>query len=57
MKLLREAVSKGFSDLQQLDKDKGFDPLHQRDDFRKLVAELEGQEKEKKESPVPPKSS
>jgi eukaryotic-like serine/threonine-protein kinase len=49
MKLLHAAVSKGFSDLQQLDKDKGFDPLHQRDDFRKLVAELEAQEK--KESP------
>jgi serine/threonine protein kinase/tetratricopeptide (TPR) repeat protein len=41
MKLLREAVTKGFKDLAHIKKDADLDPLRQRGDFQKLVAELE----------------
>jgi eukaryotic-like serine/threonine-protein kinase len=41
MKLLRAAVSKGFKNVAHLKKDTDLDPLRQRDDFQKLVAELE----------------
>jgi serine/threonine protein kinase len=42
MKLLREAVSKGFKDVKQMKKDTDLNPLRQREDFQKLVAQLEG---------------
>jgi hypothetical protein len=42
MKLLRAAVSKGYRDVAHVKKDSALDPLRQRDDFQKLVAELEG---------------
>ena len=42
MRLLRDAVSKGYKDVAHLKKDTDLDYLRQRDDFRKLVAELEG---------------
>jgi serine/threonine protein kinase len=42
MKLLREAVSKGYSDVVHMKKDTDLDPLREREDFQKLVAELEG---------------
>src|SRR5262249_9112834 len=45
MKLLRDAVSKGYKDVAHLKKDTGLEPLRQRDDFQKLVAELEGKGK------------
>jgi serine/threonine protein kinase len=45
MKLLGDAVSKGFTDVAHLKRDTSLDPLRQRDDFRKLVAELEGKGK------------
>ena len=45
MKLLRDAVSKGYKDVAHMKKDADIDPLRQRDDFRKLIAELEGKEK------------
>jgi serine/threonine protein kinase len=41
MKLLRDAVSKGFKDVVHMKKDTDLNPLHQREDFQKLVAELE----------------
>jgi tetratricopeptide (TPR) repeat protein len=41
MKLLREAVSKGFKDSAHMKKDADLDPLRQRGDFQKLVVELE----------------
>jgi hypothetical protein len=41
MKLLRDAVSKGYKDVAHVKKDTDLDPLRQRDDFRELVAELE----------------
>jgi serine/threonine protein kinase len=41
MKLLREAVSKGYQDVPHMKKDTDLDPLRQREDFKKLLAELE----------------
>src|SRR5262249_17989642 len=41
--LLRQAVQKGYKDLEQLKKDKDFDAVRSRDDFQKLLAEREGQ--------------
>jgi tetratricopeptide (TPR) repeat protein len=45
MKLLRDAVSKGYKDVARMQKDTALDPLRQREDFQKLVAELEGKGK------------
>jgi hypothetical protein len=42
MKALREAVSKGYKDVRNMKTDTDLNPLRQREDFRKLVAELEG---------------
>jgi serine/threonine protein kinase/tetratricopeptide (TPR) repeat protein len=39
--LLRQAVQAGFKDVAQMKKDSNLDPLRQRDDFRKLMAELD----------------
>jgi serine/threonine protein kinase/tetratricopeptide (TPR) repeat protein len=41
MRLLRDAVSKGYKDVAHMKKDTDLDPLRQREDFQKLVAELE----------------
>ena len=45
MKLLRDAVSKGYKDVAHMKKDTDLDPLRPRDDFQKLIAELEGKGK------------
>jgi serine/threonine protein kinase/tetratricopeptide (TPR) repeat protein len=45
MKLLREAVSKGFKDVAHLKKDPDLDPLRQREDFKMVVADSEGKRK------------
>jgi serine/threonine protein kinase len=42
MKLLRDALSKGFKDVAHMNRDTDLDPLRQRGDFQKLVAELNG---------------
>jgi hypothetical protein len=42
LRLLREAVSKGYKDVAHMKRDTDLDPLHQREDFKKLIAELEG---------------
>src|SRR5262249_28877191 len=42
MKLLRDAVSKGYKDVPHMEKDTDLDPLRQRNDFQKLVAALVG---------------
>jgi hypothetical protein len=44
--MLRTAVTKGYRDVAHIKKDKDLNPLRQRDDFQKLVAEL-GNEQEK----------
>jgi hypothetical protein len=41
MELLRKAVAAGYQDLYDLRTDPGLDPLRQRVDFQKLLAELE----------------
>jgi tetratricopeptide (TPR) repeat protein len=46
MKLLRHAVAKGFQDAARMKKDSDLDPLRGRDDFQKLLADLEGQSQE-----------
>jgi tetratricopeptide (TPR) repeat protein len=45
MKLLRDAVSKGYKDVAHMKKNTHLDPLRQRDDFQKLIAEREGKGK------------
>ena len=40
MKLLRDAVSKGFKDVAHMKKDTDLDPLRQREDFQKLISEM-----------------
>jgi hypothetical protein len=42
MKFLREAVSEGYKDVPNMKNDTDLDPLRQREDFQKLIAELEG---------------
>jgi len=41
MKILREAVSKGWKNVRHMKKDTDLDPLRQREDYKKLIAELE----------------
>lgn len=42
MKLLRNAVSTGYRDEAHMKKDTDLDPLRGRQDFQKLIAELQG---------------
>jgi len=42
MKLLRNAVAKGFKDAARMQKDSDLDPLRQRSDFQQLLQELLG---------------
>jgi tetratricopeptide (TPR) repeat protein len=48
MDWLKKAVAAGFKDVKQLKTDTDLDALRQRDDFKKLVAELEAASKDKK---------
>ncbi len=41
MKMLRDAVAKGYKDIDHLKKDDDLKALLEREDFRKLVKELE----------------
>jgi tetratricopeptide (TPR) repeat protein len=45
MKLLREGVSKGWKNAEPMKKEPALEPLRQREDFQKLLAELEGKGK------------
>ena len=47
MKMLREAVSKGFKNVAHMKRDTDLDPLRQREDFQKLLAVLETPNKAK----------
>jgi tetratricopeptide (TPR) repeat protein len=42
LKLLRQAVERGFTDAARMQKDPRLEPLRERPDYRKLLAELEG---------------
>jgi serine/threonine-protein kinase len=48
VELLRQAVAKGYKDIDHLKKDPDLDPLRGRDDFKKLLAELEAGAREQK---------
>jgi tetratricopeptide (TPR) repeat protein len=41
MKVLKDAIGKGYKDAAHMKKDTDLDPLRQREDFKKLIAELE----------------
>jgi hypothetical protein len=41
MKMLQGAVATGFKDIEHLKKDDDLKPLREREDFKKLVKELE----------------
>ena len=41
MTMLREGLAKGYQNIEQMKKDKELDPLREREDFKKVVAELE----------------
>ena len=43
--LLKQAVAKGYKDVAQLKKDSDLDGLRQRDDFKKLLEELEAKQR------------
>jgi hypothetical protein len=42
MEFLCDAVSKSYENVEQMKKDTNLDPLRQRNDFCKLVVEMEG---------------
>jgi serine/threonine protein kinase len=44
--LLQQALTHGFKDVARMKKDPNLEPLRPRDEFRKLLAELEGRTKE-----------
>ena len=48
MELLAKAVQAGYKDVAHMKKDTDLDPLRDRDDFKKLIAELEAKKVEKK---------
>jgi tetratricopeptide (TPR) repeat protein len=54
MKLLRDAVMKGFGDVKRLKQDRVLTPLRRREDFRKLVADLEAKSAARKPGPEKP---
>jgi hypothetical protein len=43
--LLRQAIAKGYASLPSMKQDKDLDPIRQREDFKKLIAELESKRK------------
>jgi serine/threonine protein kinase len=45
MKMLKDAVAKGFKDLPDMKQNEGLDPLRGREDFKRLLAELEANKK------------
>ena len=47
MKMLRDAVAAGFKDAEHMKQDKDLDALREREDFKKLLAELQAQKEMK----------
>ena len=54
MNWLRQAVAAGYKNVAHMKKDTDLDPLREREDFKKLLAELEKKFPPKKESVPPP---
>ena len=46
MRMLHDAVAKGYADAEHIKKDVELDTLRDREDFKKLLAELEANQKE-----------
>jgi hypothetical protein len=42
---LKQAIDKGYKDIAQLQQDPNLEPLRPREEFQKLVAELEATQK------------
>ena len=55
MVMLRDAVGKGYKDAAHMKEDTDLDPLRQREDFKKLLAELEVKQKAPQGKSPPPK--
>ena len=51
MAMLRDAVAKGYKNVEHMKKDKDLDPLREREDFKNVVAELETGKKAPTEKP------
>ena len=45
MDLLRQAVAKGYKDAAHVKKDTDLDPIRNREDFKRLIVELEAKKK------------
>ncbi len=56
MELLQRAVKAGYKDTAHMEKDTDFAPLRGRDDFKKLLADLEAKFPPKKETLPPPRA-
>ena len=52
--MLRTAIAKGYKNAAHMKKDKNLDPLRQREDFKKLLGELEVKAKEPAAKPPQP---
>jgi hypothetical protein len=44
--LVRQAIARGFKDAERMQKDPRLEPLRTREEFKKLLAKLEGKTKE-----------
>ena len=45
MQLLRQAVQAGFNNAEHMQRDSDLDPLRRREDFQKLLTELQAEKK------------
>jgi hypothetical protein len=43
--MLRQAIARGYKDAARLKKNSDFEPLRSREDFKMLLADLEGKKK------------
>ena len=55
--LLRQAVAKGYKDAAHMKKNKDFDALRDRVDFKRFAAELEAKKEQREQLPNQPPES
>ena len=55
MELLHKAVKAGYKDAAHMKKDTDLDPLRDREDFKKLIAELEKKAEKQRQTAPPPR--